>query len=404
MSGRFRKPDEVTVKALIASAVSIIAVLPQFLVGASAVQIRADLGIGVAGLGIIIAIYRGFTVLISYRVGRIVDRSGDTASLRGATLLSTLALLSLALFPRSAVGLTLWLLVAAIGFSAAMAAVNRYLTLAVPPHRRGVAFGIKQASAPIGTLLGGLAVPLIGLTLGWRWIFGTAALLGALLLLRIPRDGAVPKEGASEKKEGGALADSDPIYLWFALAFGLTMTAASPLAVFLVDHAVSTGFAPGTAGLVLSAGSVASIVARLAVGRAIDRHGDRRFSWLTWMVGGGAVGYLMLASEVGPLMVVGAMVAFALGWGFNGLFWFSVMGTGPRSPASVTGLIMRGAILGGLVGPLIFGFIAERLSYPSAWMFSAALTLSGALVMNITGRVAMGRAAPDPGPGADAAR
>lgn len=394
MKGRLRGPDEVTKKALIASAVAVIAVLPQFLVGASAVQIRAELGIGVAGLGIIIAVYRGFTVLISYRVGRIVDRAGDTASLRGATLLSAIALLSIAIFPRSAVGLTLWLLVAATGFSAAMAAVNRYLTLAVPPHRRGAAFGIKQASAPIGTLIGGLAVPLIGLTFGWRWVFGLAAAFGFLLIIRIPTDGAVQKEqgvGASCKPD---LADNDPIYLWFAFAFGLTMTAASPLAVFLVDHSVSAGFAPGNAGLVLSAGSVASIVARLVIGRAVDRHGDRRFAWLTSMVGGGAIGYVMLASEVPALMVLGAIVAFALGWGFNGLFWFSVMGTGPRSPAAVTGLIMRGAIIGGLVGPLVFGFIAERLSYPVAWGFSTVLTLCGALVMNVAGRAVMRRGGP----------
>jgi len=386
MMGRIQGPDEVTKKALIASAVSVIAVLPQFLVGASAVQIRAELGIGVAGLGIIIAIYRGFTVIISYRVGRIVDGAGDTASLRGATLLASIALLSIALLSRTAVGLTLWLLVAATGFSAAMAAVNRYLTLAVPAHRRGVAFGIKQASAPIGTLIGGLAVPLIGLTLGWRWVFGIAAAFGFLLMFRIPTDGSAQRKEASEAKSKPDLADNDPIYLWFAVAFGLTMTAASPLAVFLVDHSVSAGFSPGNAGLVLSAGSVASIIARLAVGRAIDRHGDRRFAWLTWMVGGGAIGYLMLASEIPLLMVLGAVVAFALGWGFNGLFWYSVMGTGPSSPAAVTGLIMRGAIIGGLLGPLAFGFIAERLSYPVAWMFSTILTLCGALVMNLAGR------------------
>ena len=38
---------------------------------------------------------------------------------------------------------------------------------------------MKQAAIPAATLLSGLAVPLVGTTIGWRWAF-TGCALGAL--------------------------------------------------------------------------------------------------------------------------------------------------------------------------------------------------------------------------------
>ena len=52
----------------------------------------------------------------------------------------------------------------------------------MPARRRGAAFGIKQAAAPLATLLAGLAIPVFALTLGWRAAFLAACLLFPLVV------------------------------------------------------------------------------------------------------------------------------------------------------------------------------------------------------------------------------
>src|SRR5829696_7279082 len=46
-------------------------------------------------------------------------------------------------------------------------AANLSLAREVPASRQGLSFGIKQAAIPVATLLAGLAVPTIAVTLGW---------------------------------------------------------------------------------------------------------------------------------------------------------------------------------------------------------------------------------------------
>ena len=63
-------------------------------------------------------------------------------------------------------------------------AANLSLAREVPAGRQGLSFGIKQAAIPVATLLAGLAVPTIAVTLGWRWAFaGGAALALAVAFL-----------------------------------------------------------------------------------------------------------------------------------------------------------------------------------------------------------------------------
>ena len=70
----------------LATAVSTVGVLPAYLAGALAPQIRADLGIGPAALGLALSACFISQSLFSARLGRIVDRLGAIASVRAAAL------------------------------------------------------------------------------------------------------------------------------------------------------------------------------------------------------------------------------------------------------------------------------------------------------------------------------
>jgi MFS family permease len=387
----------------VAGGVTIIVVLPLFLVGALAVQLRSELALSVAGLGAVVAGYRAFTAVLAITVGRVVDRTSASLGLRLGAGLSAVAMLGIATLARSWVALLLWLCLAAVSFAFGQTAVNRFLATSVPPHRRGIAFGLKQSSVPTATLLAGAAVPLIAVTIGWRWVFAIAAVAGLLVVAVVPSSGSARMAGTAAATVGPR--PSVRAAVLFALAFGLSMAAASPLGVFLVDHAVASGFSPGRGGLLLSLGSAASIAMRLLVGRAADRREAGHLRWVAGMVLTGVLGYLLLATEVAWLMTLGAVVAFAFGWGFNGLFWYAVLRAHPAAPGAMTGMVMPGSLIGGLVGPLVFGLVAHAASYRVAWIVAASWALAGATAMWACARmvdrqaaaeVRVPTAAPDP--------
>jgi MFS family permease len=382
----------------VAGGVTIIVVLPLFLVGALAVQLRAELVLSVAGLGAVVAGYRAFTAVLAITVGRLVDRTSASLGLRLGAGLSAVAMLGIATTARSWLTLLLWLFVAAVSFAFGQTAVNRFLATSVPPHRRGIAFGLKQSSVPTATLLAGAAVPAIAVTVGWRWVFAIAAIAGLFVVVMVPGSTSARMAGTINAVSG----PRPPVRaaVLFAVAFGLSMAAASPLGVFLVDHAVASGFSPGRGGLLLSLGSAASIAMRLLLGRAADRRDAGHLRWVSLMVLSGVVGYLLLATEVAWLMTLGAVVAFAFGWGFNGLFWYAVLRAHPAAPGAMTGMVMPGSLIGGLVGPLVFGVVADAASYRIAWIVAASWSLAGAAAMWACARmVERGVAGEPPGAG-----
>jgi predicted MFS family arabinose efflux permease len=98
------------------------------------------------------------------------------------------------------------------------------------------------------------------------------------------------------------------------------------------------------------------------------------------LIGGGAA-YGLLGLGLPWLTVPGAILGFAAGWGWNGLFSLGVVVENPKAPALATGLTHTGGYLGAATGPLIFGAVAEYHGYGPAWGLTAAAALIGAAAM-----------------------
>ena len=60
----------------------------------------------------------------------------------------------------------------------------------------------------------------------------------------------------------------------------------------------------------------------------------------------GAAGIAVLATGTDPAIVIGSLLAFTFGWGWSGLFTFSVVRRNPRAPAASTGVTMTGVYVG----------------------------------------------------------
>jgi MFS family permease len=351
--------------------------VPVFLVGGLAVQIGGDLHFSPAGLGLAVSAYFGATALASVPAGALVERYGSTAIARYGIALSATSLLAVAALARSLWSLILILALGAGANAMGQLASNTSLSRHVPVRRQGLSFGVKQAAIPVSTLLAGAAVPLIALTVGWRWAFVLAA-LGAVAALRL-----VPSEADEAKRPNGAGGErATAALVVIGLAATLAAGAANALGTFLVDSAVARGIAPGPAGLALTLGSLVCVLARVGGGWQADLLPSRQVGVIAGLLATGAIGLALLAVPGTAALVAGVVLGFGLGWSWPGLMNFAVVRLHAQAPAAATSITQTGVYAGGCVGPLALGALAAAAGYPTMWTVAAiAMVSAGALMV-----------------------
>lgn len=358
--------------------VSVVSVLPMFLTAGLAVQIGDDLGFSSARLGLAPAAFFGAMVLTSPFAGRLVEAIGPVRAIRVLGVAVAVLLALIAATARSFPALVGLLALAGVVNALAQPATNQLVAHRVPHARQGLAFGAKYSAIPIASMLAGLAVPVLGLTVGWRWAFASFAVAAALATLW--PFGPAPRPAT-------ALADASEVrlprrlLLLLAAGVGLAAASGSSLAIFMVASAVESGWSEGDAGLLFAAASSVGVVVRLLAGLQADRRGRNHLRSVATMLSAGAVGVLLLASGVPVLFAAGAPLAFGAGWGWPGLFILAVVTLNRGAPAAATGLTQTGTSAGCVIGPLGFGLLAGHASYAVAWMVDGAVLLLAAGVI-----------------------
>lgn len=189
-----------------AVATTVACVLPVFLLGGLAVQMGSDLDFSPAGLGLAVSVYFGVSALASVPSGRLVERYGPARVARCGIVLAAVSMLAVAALARSYPVLVGLLALSAAANALGQLASNTALAQHVPARRQGLSFGVKQAAIPISTLLAGAAVPVIALTVGWRWAFVAAAVAAMTTLPAVPREIPGPPRRAGATRAGRATA------------------------------------------------------------------------------------------------------------------------------------------------------------------------------------------------------
>ncbi|MDY7105636.1 MAG: MFS transporter [Actinomycetota bacterium] len=366
-------------------------VLPTFLTGGLSVQLRADLGFSETVLGAIVSASLATSALASMSFGHWIEARGSTASMRTACLIGAASLSASALAPAWPV---LAVTIAAGGLANALAqpASNALVVESVPPRRHAGALGVKQAAIPTATLLAGLAVPALALTVGWRWAYGAGALLALGAAAAVPRiDSPRRTARTASSGRGGDLAVGALVVLAVGLACGSAV--ANSFGAFVTSGAVEAGLSEAAAGTLLAASSALGITVRLVVGWLGDRIPHRAFRVVAAMIVGGGIGALLLARGTGTSYVIGSLVAFGSGWAWPGLFNFGVVAAHRHAPARATSVTQVGAYAGGALGPLAFGAIASGAGYRAAWTIAALVALTAAIVVTVGARSLAARTA-----------
>lgn len=361
---------------------TIAANLPAFLLGGLAVQVQDELGFGTAGVGVAIGAFFAVGALSSPANGRLVDRVGPERSLRLAALLSGGLQLAIAGGARSLAVLVGLLAVAGFANAWAQPASNVVLAGVVPPDRLGLALGLQKSAIPAAALLGGLAVPAIALTAGWRWAFVAGAAFALLSALQVPR--AARSSAPARRPEGRPDVPTRDLAI-LAVGVGLGSSASNALGAFLVLSGVEAGMGEATAGLLLTLGSIAGIGVRLLVGLRADRATGGTLTVIAAMFVVASVAFVLLAMGSVPLLVVGTPLAFATAYAWPGLFQLSVVRSNPSAPGVATGIAMTGTLSGAVAGPVVFGAVATA-SYAAAWLTGAGMLVVAAVIVLVSSR------------------
>lgn len=379
-------PTRRVVRTIAAAAVSTtLGTLPVFLLGALAVLVRADLDFSETQLGAAATVFFGTSTLCSLPAGRVAERFGAFRATTAAAVLGTAALLGIALVARSYSMLLAFLTIAGAGNAFAQIGSNLSLARGVPLPRQGLAFGVKQTAIPVATLLGGLAVPLVGLTVGWRWAFAGGAAVALVFAAIVPRDQPPPPRAANTRVRAGDAA-TGPLSV-IALGAALGAAATNAFGAFLVESAVASGISPGAGGLLLAAGSSLGILMRLSVGWAADRRDGRHLRVVVAQMAGGAVGLGLLATSGTVPLILGTLLGFGAGWSWPGLLNFAIVRVNRGAPAAATSITQTGVFAGGALGPVAFGATVEATSYDVAWLAAAATLLAAAVLVTVGKRL-----------------
>lgn len=369
------------VAGVVATMISV--AVPPFLVGTVAIQVAATMSFTPAQLGSAVAGYYLVSAAVSPIGGRIAGRLGPVLSMRLACVGATLGLIGIAVAP-SAAGIVVALSLLGLPNALVQPAANQILSDTVPPHRQGVAFGLVQSAIPSSTLISGALLAVFGTQNQWRaavWAVVVFTLLAQLVIGR-PR-------GAGQDVATGPRVTSlplpapiggAPLMVALVLAAVLASMAATTLPSFVASTGAARGMGPGEVALVQVLGSLACIGLRVLVAWRGALLGEWRVLGVVGaMMLVGSAGFGLLAIPSAAVFCVGVVVAYAFGWGWNGLFNLSVSRVRTGRVSAATGLTQGGVFLGGVLGPLVFAWALDTTGVGSAWLIVAVAALAAAM-------------------------
>lgn len=361
--------------------VSIAASLPVYLVGMLAVQLHHALHFGPTAQGGAISLYYAAAAVGSVPFSRLVERVGGARVLRVATLCAASNLFLLAVAANSWLEIALLLFAAGLVNAAIRVASTQFLARRTRSTQLGLAFGIKQSAAPAAVVLGGLAVPALALTLGWRWAFGFASFGALAASLFVPRPRVTLAERRSRPSTPLPPSARPPLVI-LAAGLGFGVFASAGLSAFIVAYAVALGVTKADAGWMAAMGAVLAILVRVISGWHADHRSRQHLLVAATMLATGCVGYALLASaslkDAVGLVLIGILLSYGAGWGWNGLFQVAIVRAHSDSPARATAITAVGGRLAGALGPYCFGLVATRGSYADAWLMNAVAVLLAA--------------------------
>jgi sugar phosphate permease len=342
-------------------------------------QLRAEYGLSLTEIGLLLAATSGGMVLTLLAWGLLTDRVGERVVVALGLGAAGLAFVAAAMLPPFAVVFALLTLAGMSGASVS-AASGRAVMGWFGPDQRGFALGIRQTAVPLGWAVAALTLPWIvaagGLAAGLAAL-GAGCLVGAAVGVALLHD--PPREVLEVGDPARPLRDRR---LW-RLSAGSTLYVVAQivltgfLVVYLHDE---RGFSVSAAAAVLAAVSVAGGALRIALGALSDRLATRIVPLAgIGLVLAGAVALAALLADASSWVLVPALAAAgAVSSSWNGLSFTAAAELAGRGQAGAAlGFQQTALALGCAVAPAPFAALVGATSWQAGFACLAALPLLG---------------------------
>jgi predicted MFS family arabinose efflux permease len=268
-----------------------------------------------------------------------------------------------------------------LGYGPITPASSHVLARTTPPERRALTFSIKQTGVPAGTALAGIVVPPLAVAFGWQVGVAAVAVARALLALAVQplraeldadRDPQARLSAAALIAALRLVLATPPLRTLAAVSFvfaGMQMCTSSFVVAYLAEE---VGLSLVTAGLGLTAASVAGVGARIFWGAVADRWMSPRatlallgalMAVFAWTAAGFSAAWPL------PLLLAAcaALGATAIGW--NGVYLAEVAHVAAPGQAGLATLFFT--YVGVVFCPFLFG-VLQRASGSYALAFAIA--------------------------------
>jgi sugar phosphate permease len=361
--------------------------------------IRADLGLSIAQMGVLLSAFSWSYAFCQLPVGGLVDRVGPRRLLGFGALLWSVAQLASG-FVTSAVQFAFARAVLGIGESPQYPTCTRVVSQWYTLRQRGTPTGIWNSASPLATAIAPVVLTTLMLSVGWRGMFalmGVAGVAMAIVWLIFYRDpqgyGASPGELAHIHVDDQTLSAPVTLRSWLTL-FRFRSTWAMVMGSFCIisvntffvtwlpayleiQHHLTTlrtGFyasVPPLGGYV--GGMLGGLVADRLAKAGISPLNSRKIPLTVGTLGTATC--IILASQATSAEYA---VALLTGASFFGLIagtsvWALVSVVAPPGySASIAGIQNFGGFLGAAILPIVTGLIVQRTG-----SFTLALLLNG---------------------------
>lgn len=370
-------------------AATVSTVYPGFLIGALSVQVSAEFGVSEAAYGWGLGGFFLAATTGSILLGRLAQHIGPRRQILVGLSVTAAMELVIALVVEQWWTLVAVLVVCGLVNAANQTAVNLALTRARIP-RLGLAIALKQSGMPLASMLGGLAVPALALTLGWRWAYGLGAVMTMVAAAAVWSQVEPGAPMMVERNDDGRthrLVSTRHDLVVAAVMGGFLSFAAGALNAWVVGSGVDAGLSEAAAGLMLSLGAGLGIALRVMTGFRLDTMRERPFTVAGLMVLAGAAGIAALSFRSAPIHVAATIVAFAGGWVWPVLTNYGIVRTNADASAAATGITQTGVYVGVFSAPLVTGWLIEHRGYEQMWLVAAgALVVGSALALSVRNR------------------
>jgi sugar phosphate permease len=369
--------------------------------------IRADLGLSLGQMGLLLSAFSWSYALCQLPVGALVDKIGPRWLLGSGLVVWSLAQAAGGLASTFGYFVLVRILLG-IGEAPQFPAAARVVSNWFPARARGTPTGIYNSASPLGVALAPICLsPLIAET-SWHWAFfvtGALGLVAAVVWVMLYRDPDLRQMSTAERAylEADAAGEAKPktsFAAWRAL-FRHRTTWGMMLGFFgsVYLNWVYLTWLPGYlrterhmdlayAGLASSIPFICGFAGALVAGWASDRVARAASSPVSGRRNAVVVSTLgMVAFTIPAALVDSNVVAVAcisivifLANASSACAWsLATVAAPPSRIASLGALQNFGGFLGGALAPILTGYIAQTWSFVPALLTGAAIAFCGAM-------------------------